>query len=107
MKPGDVVCTVSETPVLCSSLPAVPIIVTEYVPSATAVVVLMVRVEVGLVLPDGVNDVGLRLHVTPLVTEEQVSATALLKPFNAPTVTVEVVELPGATVAGEAAVAEI
>lgn len=91
---------------LCTSLPEVPKSVTEYVPAATDVVVVIVKVEVGLVVPDGVSEAGLGLQVSPL-TEEQVSATALLKPFNAATVTVEVAEPPGATVAGEVAVAEI
>ena len=58
-------------------------------------------------VPEGVTDVGLRVQVTPLTTEEQVSATALLNPFTGAMVTVEVAELPGATVAGVVAVAEI
>jgi hypothetical protein len=80
--------------------------VTEYVPAAKDAVVFIVKLEVELVLPEGVTDVGLRLHVIPLL-EEHVSATALLNPPTAVTVTVEVAEPPGATVAGEAALAEI
>ena len=70
-------------------------------------VVSMVKVEVGLLLLEGATEVGLRLHVTALTPELQVSATALLKPFRAATVTVEVAEPPGATVAGDAGAAEI
>ena len=68
---------------------------------------MMVKVEVGLVLLEGVTDVGVRLHVTVVTPELQVSATALLNPFSGAMVTVEVAELPGATVAGDAVVAEI
>jgi hypothetical protein len=66
----------------------------------------MVKVDVALV-PEGVTDVGLRVQVTLLTKEEQVSATALLNPFTDAMVTVEVAEVPGATVAGVVAVAEI
>lgn len=91
----------------CTVLPDVAKIVTECVPVAAADVVLTVSREVGLVPPEGVTAAGLRLQVTPLTPEAQVSATALLNPFRAATVTVDVAEFPGTTVPGEAAVAEI
>ena len=68
--------------------------------------VLIVNAEVPLVLPEGVTDAGFRLQVTPLTPESHVIATALLNPFSAATVTVEVAEPPAATVVGDAAVAE-
>ena len=95
------------TPILWTVLPEVANIVTECVPSGVPDVVLIVKVEVGLVPPEGVTDAGLRLQVTPLTPEAQVSATALLNPFRAAMVTVDIAEFPGATVPGEAAVAEI
>jgi hypothetical protein len=88
-------------------LPEAARIVTEYVPDAVPDAVLIVKVLVGFALPEGVTDAGLRLQVTPLTAEEQVSATPLLNPFRAATVTVDVAEFPGATVPGAAAVAEI
>lgn len=54
----------------------------------------MVKVEVGLVPFEGVTDVGLKLQLTALTPELQVSATPLLNPFSAATVTVEVAEFP-------------
>jgi hypothetical protein len=77
------------------------------VPRAAPVDVVIVKLDMGLELPEGMTEVGLRLQVTPLPPGSQVSATALLKPFNAAMVTVEVAEFPGGTVAGEAGVAEI
>jgi hypothetical protein len=68
--------------------------------------VLIVNAAVALVLPAGVTDVGLRAQVTPLITEEHVSATALLNPLIAAMLTVDVAELPGSTAAGEATVVE-
>ena len=75
-------------------------------PSAVAADVSMVKVDVALV-PERVTDVGLRMQVTPLTADEQVSATTLLNPFTGAMVTVEVAEKPGATVAGDVAEAEI
>ena len=95
------------TPTLWMVLPEVANIVTECVPSTVPDVVLIVKVEVRLVPPEGVTDAGLRPQVTLLAPETQVSATALLNPFRAAMVTVDVAEFPGATVAGEVAVAEI
>lgn len=76
-------------------------------PGAAAVVVLIVRVEVVLLLPEGVTSDGLRAQVTPLIPEEQMRATALWNPFSAAMLTVEVAELPAATVEGDAVVAAI
>jgi len=59
-------------------------------------VVVTVRVD-GV---PGVTDEGLKPHVGGLAVvgeTEQVSATELLKPFTAPTVIVDVAEVPGLT----------
>jgi hypothetical protein len=67
----------------------------------------MVKIDVALMLPEGITDAGLSVQFMPLTTAEQVSATALLNPFTGAMLTLEVAEPPGATVAGDAAVAEI
>jgi len=67
----------------------------------------MLKVVATAVTPEGVTEVGLRLHVTPLATEENVSATPLLNPLIGEIFTVEVAEPPGATVNGDGVSAEI
>jgi hypothetical protein len=59
------------------------------VPTGVAAAVLMVRVDVAAATP-GVTEFGTKTQVAPvgIATEPQVSATALLKPFTAATVTV-------------------
>lgn len=79
----------------------------EYGPSAVAVVVLTVKIEVLFVLPEGVTVTGVRLQVTSLAPEEQLSTTALLNPSTEAILTVELVDPPGAMVAGDAEVIEI
>jgi hypothetical protein len=78
------------------------------VPNAATAGALMVNVEVALELPDGVTAPGFREQVRPLrLGTMQARDTALLNPSTAATLTVEVAEFPGATVAGEGAAAEI
>jgi hypothetical protein len=71
------------------------------VPGAAPVVALIVRVEVALLLPEGVTSGGLRAQVKPLTLEEQVRATALWNPLSAAMLTVEVAEPPGVMDVGE------
>lgn len=78
------------------------------VPNAAPTGPLMVKVEGALELPDGVTELGFRKQVRPLrLGTVQARDTALLNPPTAATLTVEVEEFPGATDAGDGAVAEI
>jgi hypothetical protein len=67
----------------------------------------MVNVEVSLELPEGVSELGFKLQVMALLPEVQERATALLNPSKPVMLTVEVAELPGSIVRGEAFEAEI
>jgi len=91
--------TVKPTVVLWLNNPEVPVRVTLDVPTGVAEVVLMVRAESTADAP-GVTGVGTKAQVAPVgkVKGSQVSATALLKPLRAATVTVYEAGLPAATV---------
>jgi hypothetical protein len=99
--------TVTVTLVLCESVPDAAKSVTKYVPGVTAVVALMVSVDVALADPEGVTDPGARLQLSPLTLEAQVNITALSNPFNGAMLTVEVADPPTAKLDGEAVVADI
>lgn len=97
--------TTSETVVVLTTEPDVPVMVTVVVLAGVAEVVVMVRADV-TGDPPGVTDAGLKLHAAPVGRLfEQVRATALVKPFDGVTVTVEVAELPAVIEAGDSAVA--
>jgi hypothetical protein len=83
--------------------PEVPVTVTVDEPTGVAEVVLTLSVEMAGPAP-GVTGVGATAQVSPAGTGAvmvQVRLTALLKPFNAVTVTAEVADPPGVTIAGE------
>jgi hypothetical protein len=96
--------TVNETVVVCAMAPEVPVMVTVDVPAGVAAVVVMVSAEVTAPVV-GVTEGGTKPQVAPVGRPVQVKATALVNPFDGVTLTVEVAELPGATDAGESAVA--
>jgi hypothetical protein len=58
-------------------------------------------------VPEPATDAGTNAQLAPLGKPEQANATLPLNPAIAVTVTVEVAGLPGLTVAGESAAAEI
>jgi hypothetical protein len=96
--------TTSVTVVGLTRDPEVPVTVTVDEPAGVAEVVVIVRADVTAPAP-GVTDGGTKLHCPPLGRPVQVRATALVKPPEGVTVTVEVAELPAVTEAGESAVA--
>ena len=65
---------------------------------------MLLVVNVNVEEPEPVTVVGLKLAVTPVGRPETLKPTAPVKPFSAPTVTLEVGLLPGSpeTVVGEA-----
>ena len=86
---GPTEFTVRLTDVLWLTNPEVPVTVTLEVPTGVAAEVLILRAEVTAAAP-GVTELGTKAQLAPVgrVTEPQVSATALLKPFTAVTETV-------------------
>src|ERR1700693_668405 len=98
--PAAAAVTTSETVVVLTTEPEVPVMVTVDVPAGVVASVLIVRVPI-TGLPPGVKDKG--AHDAPLGRPVQVTATALLKPLEGVTVTVEVVEPPAETEAGAVA----
>jgi hypothetical protein len=97
--------TISETVVVCTTDPEVPVIVTVDVPTGVAAVVVMVSIEVTAPVP-GVTEGGTNAQVAPAGRPAvQVKLTALVNPFDGVTLTVEVAAPPGATGAGASAVA--
>lgn len=69
---------------------------------------MIVNVAGALELPEGVTELGLREQVRPLrLATVQARDTALLNALTAATLTVDVAEFPGATVAGDGELAEI
>ena len=85
--------TVSVTVVVCTVLPAVPVTVMGYVPSATDEPTVMLIAE----LPAPVIDVGLKLTVTPAGCPEALSTTGVLNPPVTELVMVELPALPCTT----------
>lgn len=79
--------------------------VTGEVPTGVPTVVVIVRAEVTALAP-GVTEFGTNAQVAPVGRPEQERLTALVKPFDGVTVTVDVAEDPGAIEAGERAEAE-
>lgn len=81
--------TVSETVVVCVTLPPVPVTVIAYVPVAVVEATVIVNVEVPE--PGAAIDVGLKPTVTPVGRPDAVKPMAALKP---PETAVVIVELP-------------
>ena len=76
--------TVRDTFAVRVTAPLVPVIVTEYVPAAAPLVVVIPSVED----PAPETEEGVNEPVTPLGSPLALRATVPLKPFSAPTVTV-------------------
>lgn len=74
--------------------PLVPVTVMVTAPTLA----VLVAVNVSVLPPDPVTEVGLKLAVTPAGRPLTVNATALLKPLNAPTVTLLPTLVPCMTV---------
>ena len=84
---GDVPVTDSETVVVSTVLPEVPVTVMRYVPVAVEEATVIVRVE----LPAPVIEVGLKLTVTPVGWPV---ADKLMTPLNPPVTVLVIVEWP-------------
>jgi hypothetical protein len=97
--------TVSETVVISTTDPELPVMVTVDVASGVPAVVVMVSTEVTAPVP-GVTEGGTNAQVAPAGRPVQASVTALVNPFDGVTLTVEVAEPPGATGEGASGVAE-
>jgi len=93
VKLGLVPVTVSETVVVATILPEVPVTVMGYVPGAVDAETVIVNTEV----PAPVIEVGLKPTVTPLGCPDAVKEIMPLKPPVTVLVIVEVPWLPGAT----------
>ena len=76
--------TTSETEAVCVSVPSVPVIVSGYVPAATAVVVVMAKVE----LPEVVTVPGVNVPVAPAGNPETLKVTVPVYPPEGVTVAV-------------------
>ena len=86
--------TVRVTLAVSTVEPLVPVTVMVAAPT----VAVLVAVNVSVLPPDPVTDVGLKLAVTPVGRPLTVKATALLKPLNAPMVTLLPTLVPCMTV---------
>lgn len=104
LPPPVAAVTTRVTVVVTVREPEVPVMVTGDVPAGVPEVVVIVRADVAADAP-GVTDAGTKTHAPPVGRPVQVRATALLKPPEGVTVTVEAAELPAVTEAGESAVA--